>query len=890
MNQPNTISSNNTKTFSQRLFDFLKNITSPDQKIRLACETGINELQNNDFASFLKSLFVAVEIQDLSLIAAIVLKNSLHSNDPTLQKNIESRWKSLIPEFKSEIKRCLLEKLAIQVPKIRSLIASTLAGIARIEILDTWKSFFVDMNQIFSQYNQLRCGIIDCIGNTTAFLHNETQFDFISDEEIIFQILISGLQDKTSKKESLKAFSSCVKIFDTSINTIQSLNMLLSALTSYEEDDETICLECLNHLVAATYEKLKLNNVLEKIVIFMNSKFNSPNEKVILAVIDFWNCLFKLENNEKNDFNSTTNLTEKYLVELTHHLLNHLYKSEEQDGSEWNAHKAASSALKTLSQISKEDLLSYEFIQNFILKNIDAPLLLSKRECFGFKENSPNKEIGFIALGSVVNKKSFVKRNSANLQTGNNLKNNSLEFLEKKCRTAIDHFDSEIGQSAIWCIAEVCFFDCRIIENEGYFEKMIEIVCEFIQRVDESSLNATWLLNNVCECISKDVENCKKYEIQKFGGEKNNSGQIRGFENLLSPFYIKIMNVVVLTIERVDISNMNLRLALFSALNELVKCTSTFSMAELDRLLDFILVKIDECLNVAHTLPSDKFLIFEDIMSNYIILLQTIVSVRTESQLRDKREQILQTFIKILSLKRNSTIFADVYIALSHLCSKTSYFTIKIDRIIPYMHRDFLCATSQTEFGLTDNLTMKALVNFVGDLANLLCLGFLKYSSQLVNDLIMCLTTDLVTREIKSEILCILGDIAMALGPSYGTYLNITLDMIKQILLLDRNQNIVYIDNLRLNSLQLLTCIIIGMNNDPLLSNKIEFIIPMIIKIHDEDERDYCLLETLRLVSDILDLFGNVFNPRWLAKVVARGKINNDKEIKDAAEKVSCYQ
>ncbi|KAG0419687.1 Importin subunit beta, partial [Dictyocoela roeselum] len=832
-NQRRPDSSKQASDFTDRLLTYLKNATSSDQQTRVACEAGITELQNSDFASFMRAVFLAVDDPAVGMVAAIVLKNALHASEPTLQRNIEARWGAIDPAARDEIKNCIVQKLAVTQPKIRSLVAASLAGIARMEVLGCWPGFFADMQRLFVGYAPLRGGIIECIGTAAALLSNETRFSFARDEGPIFQMLLAALQNGATRREALEAFPACVRVFSATFNTIQPLDQLLVAITSYSDDDAPVSIECLGHLVTAGYEKLRLTPILEKIVIFVNGTLSSPREDIVLCSIDFWTRLLELE---KDD--GSQRMSEKYMDKLIQLLLNHLYRADEQDLAEWNAHKAASSALKTLSRISAKDLLTYDLTRQFISKNTQASLLQFKRDEFGAKENLPNKEIGFIALGSVVNEKSFPPNSTDD--------SNPIEFLREISRIVIDHFESEIAQSAMWCMSEICLFNCRILESDGYFEKMIGMICDFIQQADEVSLNAAWLLNNICECISKEPENRSikgnTKSITDSKKSKDNTG------NFLSPLYMKIMNVLVLTIERIDIENMNLRLALFSALNELIKCTSSFSLAEIDRLLDFILLKIDECMGVAHALPADKFLIFEDLMSNYVILLQTIVGVRTEAHLRDKREQILQTFVCILSLKRSSTVFGDVYIALSHLCSETSYFTIKIERILPFVHRDLVCAASATDFGATDGATVRALINLVGDLANTLSLGFLRYSAQIVSDLVLCLTTDRVTRDAKAAILVVLGDIAMALGPSYGTYLGITLEMVAQILQLERAQNIVYVDTLRQNSLQLLNCIVMGMNDDPRLLERMDTIVPMVVKIANEDDRDHCLLDTLNLI------------------------------------------
>ncbi|EPR78483.1 Karyopherin [Spraguea lophii 42_110] len=832
--------------------------SSPDAQKRSTSESKILSLRDNNFSTFVSLLIQIFTEEDMGktnirTTAGIVLRNSLHAVDPTLQSAIECKWINTNSDIKEIIKKSLAKNMASKLQRIRSLSAGTLAGIARIEIpLQHWPTFFKDITAVMASIKNdlITEAMLECVGILCGYLTSEISFDFSMDAIVIYNLILSKIgnsKNKQIKYMALKALVSSLEAFSTIINedNIQTTIMKILNMISEDNDPEIIkySLDILIKLLDLYYEKLQ---IMGEIIIFVKKYYTSKNEEVLLKVVYFWTVICELELEYKMN-----SIVEQNLDNILPFLLKGLFKTDEYDEDSWNLHKVATACLTLISIVSTREILSNNIIKDFISKNLEADNDVFELE-YGNEDysNCYNKEIGIIALGSVLVRQITQER-----------------LFLKECtdKTANLLSNQSLNMSALWALSKVSENNFDSVDPGSTLPVIMD---EAIKRLGESNklaVNAAYLIANMCTFVGKGKNLTWTYD------------------NNLSFFYMNIINGLVVGTEKVPYNNFNLRTALFHALTEAMDACSDSSSAILDKFLTYLTKKLEECLAIAERANTDQFLILEDIMTNYIILLQKVISVKGENNMKEQRKPILHLFTRILSINRISSVFGDIYSALSNMCTPSSYFTANLDKIMPFILRDLKNATESS----TDRWTLKEAINFIGDTANLLNQGFLRYSSQMVPLLIQCLNSQKIENITKINILSVFSDIALALGSSFDQYFDVCLSTINSIISLNRYTNIIFIDQLRKNSIILLNSIIISMGECKKIYSEITNIVYMLKIVCEEDERNYSALQCLDLITDITNIHGpGCIITTSLVEYIKNQCNNKDKKIREKAKDV----
>lgn len=376
------------------------------------------------------------------------------------------------------------------------------------------------------------------------------------------------------------------------------------------------------------------------------------------------------------------------------------------------------------------------------------------------------------------------------------------------------------------------------------------------QRFDELAVNLPQIVKCCLVAIDKNVdeEACQLLQImlQQVSGDQ--------YENELTFCFIDILNTLILTSERISYTEYEKRASIFGALIELVKSCADSQKVGLEKLLYYLVSKIKESLRIVDSLNMNEFLILEDILTYYLGLVEEILKKQKE---QGYIETVYDVYYDILSFKRVSTLIGDVYISLSVLIAENSFFLGKMDEIVQFIVRDIKYRPGY------DIFTFKAALLLIGDIAQVLSKGILKYS--FLTELILNnLGSENIQRSIKPVLLSVLGDLVFAMGTSYS-YKDLTCTMLVEILGLDRNLDILFIDNLKKNGLILLDILLMVFEKE---IDK-ELVINFIERVLNEDERNVSVKQLLDLSCDYVsvygvDMYSDVFN-----RVVSKGRQQN---------------
>ncbi|KAF7684000.1 Importin subunit beta-1 [Astathelohania contejeani] len=475
-------------------------------------------------------------------------------------------------------------------------------------------------------------------------------------------------------------------------------------------------------------------------------------------------------------------------------LLHRLFKPEDYDDEEWTPHKAACSCLQLISQALKTQLTLNPILVEFVETNLLSP-------------DSNRRAAAEMALGCIIYKaedKNFLKKIIPNI------------ISDMKTNT----------EATLWCLAKICEDNLDAVDPGPVLPNLINEAKSVIIGDNIYKANAAWLFYSMFANVAKG------------------RNILWDFENVLSFFYFDLLNTLIRATECVNHTDYNLKGALFSALTELVKACAEDVSLILEKLISYLNRKIQECLEIADKATEAQFYIIEDLLSNYIVLAGTVAVYRTEEKLGKEKEILFQNLIRILGLPRQSYISMDVYIILSNFITPGSYFLCNIGSVIPYMVRD-----------INNPVLCKSVVNLIGDIANTTNQGFLVYSSALVPSLVRALGT--VPAELKPGILAVFGDVSLSMGLSFEEYLDVTMNILEQIVSLPRSGNEEYVDELRINVIQLFSCVLIGLGkNSKLLERNIQKVVYLVRKVVQEDEEGVCKKECLDILGDLITMYG----------------------------------
>lgn len=812
---------------------YLYNALQPDDAIRREAELKITEFQSLDYNAFLLnivSIFTdQVTPKQLKMISGIILKNSLHTSDYNLQTVYEKKWLSVDSNIRENIKTQIISKFNESDVNIACLSGSIFGFIARIEMpKNLFLNFFTFMEKLSIDNTQC-ISVFEAISVCCESLCRETNFVFNNYSQIIYNTCVYKLEDQSVnaliKEASLKCLMCCFKAISYVFEDQKNTLRFLSGISQTASTSLDLNIKALICLNKFVFAFYKyINFNIKEIMSYFNSFWNSSTDEILVQVVEFWTIV--AEKNEDDIF--------KHVDSLLLNVLRLLKKNEDYVDQNWNAHKASAYLLEILTENYKNKILLNPIVFNFITSELQS-------------ENKERIDIGAIALGCVVSK---------------NCDQQIVNFVKILINMMNDLITEE---SCLWALAKICetnFF--AVIEH---LSLLIKKTCEIISVKKPTSTNAAWIINSIFVSLNKIKDN--KLATIKFSLEQQNSLKKYAVETIAAHFTY-ILQILIQATENANLEDSTLRVALFAAISELVRFNHSENSLMIDELAGYCAKKMDECINALNKASHNYFPIIEDVLSNYVTLSETIIEKRKKPAV----EIFLPAYINILKSKPSSAT-GEVYLALT---SNINEFIMYIDSFSNFILRDLTCL---------DMFILKSNINFIGCVSNVLQVDFFNYSTKIIPLLIQNLSSKNVSKTVKSQVLSVLGDIALAIGVNYDQYLDMSTIIFQQIVGLDRNSDEQYIDELRNNSLQMFDCIIIATCESQKLREIMYKLVEGIKILIRDKNSDSTLISLINLLSDLQNIFGNLYdlNGEWVTEFYYKYSCSENKDLKCAAEK-----
>ncbi|ADM12444.1 karyopherin beta [Encephalitozoon intestinalis ATCC 50506] len=812
------------------LYEVLKSDSTSGKR----AEAKILELQSSDFERFISILvevFCDLKSNDqLRMVSGIILKNSLHANDPDLQKGCLSRWLGMRPESREYIKNTIKRALRGPTPRFCTMAGAALGQISRMEIPNSlYQGFFEEMKRMVCD-EETACGVCEAVGTCCSYLTKEAPDILRMHNATVFEICIHPLKRGTtreSKLSGLKCLMNCMEVegifcYEENVNIF-----LNSTIEIWNGDDEELIhklMICFNRLVMLNYKFIR-KSILENILgQYLGRFFKSKHDEIKIQAIEYW-CIFAEKRDEE--------MANKYMSVVLPEILSLLKKGPDYYEEIWSPHKAASSCLEIYTELKGDKMMRNGMIWGFIETSLKS-------------ESKADVDIGAVALGSVMHEKceDCLVKIVPDLVAG-------IGFEESK-------------DSCLWALSRTA--ECNFYALVDHLPIILSRCGSVVLESSKSSIGAAWAM----DCIFRSVADSKRKE--GFASHIPSSTKKRAddfVESFLVKQYLDILNVLVKGTELANLNDSSLRVALFSALDELILICPQTVLDILIGFYDYTSKKIDECISVLGYATQDQLLVVEDVLSNYIGLIEAIATARK----REDVEDLLELFIRILE-STPTIAFGEVYTSISNLSTK---FAPHTSRILPYMTRDMRC---------TDRFVLNSVINLVGRLANTMGTDFNILATVLTSSLVQCLSSEATHRDLKPIILSVFGDIALALERNFESYLDMVVMLFQQISELNRHGDEEYVDDLRKNAVQLVNCSLVAIGDSSKVRNLLPRIISIAHKMGIEDGSGKTHEDILGLIDDLVGMYGKNFglDEPWIKEFLyGMMKSSNDRNRKKAS-------
>lgn len=846
--------------------EVLSGITNPDINKRQQAEQAIQQYKEENFYLFMISLIKIVNSKNpLKPLAGAILMNTMKAKDITVLAQISMRWQALSKEQSDFIKLQMINLLNTEETHFRTIISNVISGIIIAEDRAMNHSFLNTIIGEFNKSEKLNDGIykiLTVLVDLSGLSILRSNIDLFS----IYSIMLNTLSSSPSSQ--LICFQRCVPLINRDYEKF--FRFLLQAI-----DSETkIVIECLTEFIKEFHNQITFcDDILISVTNFLMSPFD-------LEVIEFWNSICDIVIKEKK--NQKDSQLEVIIINRVPHVLSaFLVKLKTEDDEGWNAQRASSCLLQKIAEIYPEDILKNEIVQNFTaesLKEESGVVAFSSLICGATEEE---KFLNYVINSVVVNLSNILKAENL-LKAPENIESQNLpENLVKIVKEYKTEELNSLKEKNLWALSQICKYSFQNVKPQ-----ILSDLITLSKDLFTVSINACMLVKNIFNSI-----------------ESTNNAQA------MSSFYSNLLNTMIDSIEKIPLTQFELRNALFSCIGSGISACPPSFLRYLDDFLTYIIQKmegfINELMEPKKQNTQNAFFI-EDLLISYIQLTQSIIDKKTESlvplRLKAKLKEI---FLRILKFETKSLASTEVYITISFLCTDLSYFLANIEGFMRCAYFDLqngICSCVSTEkckycqgFG-TDQTTYKATLKFVGNIANLMDRGFIKYL-EIVPLIIKGFESQVLPLDMKPLIISILADVCVSVGSSFSDYMEITMEMISEIYKIDRSTNISYVDNLRSNACLLVSSLLLTAPNSQIMISNEETLLKMLWFTFREDSYDISLFNLIKCIQDFIRKRNRTDS--WIGELIEKGKMKGEKneklagatvELKELFEEMSVYQ
>ncbi|XP_035661965.1 importin subunit beta-1-like isoform X2 [Branchiostoma floridae] len=835
-----------------QMLHVLEKTVSPDKNELDAAQQFLEQAAEKNLPEFIvtlsKVLADPANSQVARMAAGLQLKNQLTSKDPALQVQHQQRWLSMDMNIRAEIKNNVLQTLGTETTRPSSA-AQCVAGIACAELPhNQWPGIIAhlagNVTAMPARTEAVKEATLEAIGYICQDMDPQ---HLQSEANRILTAIVQGMRKEEQsipvKLAATNALLNSLEFTKANFDSDSERHFIMQVVceaTQCEEHQVNVKVAALQNLVKimSLYYQYMESYMGPALFAITLEAMKSDVDEVALQGIEFWSTVcdeevdLAIEASEAMEQGRPPEHTSKFYAKgalqyLVPILMHTLTKQEEfDDDDDWNPCKAAGVCLMLLATCCEDDVVKpvLPFIQEHI-KSTDWRFRDAAVMTFGSILEGPDpttlKPMVVAAMPMLI------------------------ELLKDPSVVVRD--------TTAWTVGRVCELLPEAAINESYLVLLLTTLVEGLDAEPRVSANVCWAFSSLAEA-AYDATETTEDEPATY---------------CLSSSFEVIVSKLLETTDRADAGNSNLRSAAYEALMELVKnsakdCyvivqkTSLIVMDRLQRVLQ---------LEAAVQTSSDRAQI-NDLQSLLCASLQACLRRMRPEDTRQIADRVMTMIIEMLNVSkgRSGGVQEDALMAVGTLVEVLGTEFMKyMEAFKPYL-----------ALGLGNHAEYQvclAAVGLVGDICRALSTQVAPYCNDIMQLLLENLANDSVHRSVKPQILSVFGDIALAIGAEFKTYLEVVLSTLQQASQAQVDKSdydmIDYLNELREGCLEAYTGIVQGLKGDgnnitdiAMLQPHVAYIIKFIEHIaKDEDHSDSNVCCGSGLLGDLVTAFGNDIIP-----------------------------
>ncbi|KAJ2873682.1 karyopherin Kap95 [Coemansia aciculifera] len=833
--------------------EILGSTLSPDANIREQATRALESAEIENFPQYLLSLTQELVNDagqaDVRSAAGIALKNALSAKDEARREQYAQRWLQVNDGVRSQIKQGVLISLGTENHHVAMTAAQAVAAIIAIELPHgQWQDAITVLLQNISTNNaNLKIASLQTIGYVCESIDPEI---LVTQSNPILTAVIQGANSDEPSQEvrfaAITALFNSLEFVRQNFENEGERNVIMQtvceATQSPEPTVQVAAYECLVRIMQLYYDKMSF--YMEKALLGLTvTGMKHAEEKIALQAIEFWSTLcdeeleLQIEEEEAQEFGRQADrqsyqFAKSSLGLVMPTLLFLLTRQDEDaDEDEWNVSMAAATCLSLLAQTVGNDIVS--FVIPFVEQHIRNP-------------DWHYREAAVMAFGSILD--------GPDANVLNPLVTQALPVLIEMVKDQV----VQVKDTAAWTLGRVCDLLMECIQLGVHLHSLVSALVAGLEDNARIVSNCCWALMNITEQLGSN--SADTYPLSDY------------FEG------------IVTALMRITESNVNENKSRTSAYETMATLASTGpkdTVPTIGKLGVAILDRLDTTIvNASQVVGTDDRVALGELQSNLLNVL-TNVTRTLGRQVSEISDRMMTTVLQLLTTSsKQAAVSEDAFLLVGALITALEgEFSRYLESFAPFLYN---ALQNYEEYQLCS-----ISVGLIGDICRGLGQDAAPYCDQFMTILLHNLESDALSRDVKPGILSCFGDIALAIGGSFESYLEVSFRVLMSACALSANtqanddDTIDYLNQLRAGIFEAFVGIVQGLKSD----NKAQLVLSqaqgllgfMSIVFSDHTKSDEVTKTMIGLLGDLADAFPNgeirdYLRADWIQELIKYGR------------------
>ncbi|CAJ0585260.1 unnamed protein product, partial [Mesorhabditis spiculigera] len=720
----------------------------------------LQDAAGRDFPNFVKELSIVLQAASAEQVvrqaAGLQLKNVLVAKDDATKELYLKRWLQLPAENRDVVKKNVVLTLGTERSR-PSTAAQCVAAIACAELPHgLWNEVIQFLMQSVTDPNSTSEKKESSL-ETLGYVCQDIKSDVLERQSNeILTAIVAGLHSSEKSNHVRLAATNALlnsleftrRNFEHDVERNHIMQVVCETSQSPELLVKVVALQCLVRIMSLYYQKMESYMRTALFPITLAAMKSAHNEEALQG-IEFWSNVceeeieLQAEAEEAAENNRVPEQTSKHYAKgacayLCPVLLDKLAQhNEDDDEDEWTPPKAAGVCLMLLAQCVGDTIIEcvLPFLQNFV---------------------SPDwkyREAAIMAFGSILDGPDPAKLNSLVSQALNPL------------IQALGDSNVKVRDTAAWTVGRVCEMAGEVVTQPDVLQLLLPSMYAALKQEPRVAANICWALVALAKSSYEDAAN-------KHGTD--GSGQPETY--VLSTCFQGIVNELIVTSERPDSNQANLRLAAYETLMEMIKNSPRDCYGIVQQTTIVMLQKLEQLLMMEQqaTNQADRAQAI-DLQALLCATLQSVLRKIRSEDAEQLGEPILRGLMQIMqrSQGRAGNVMEEALMALGTLVEALGQkFAGCLEPIKPFL----LHGLSSFE----EHTVCTAAVGVVTDLCRSLEGLIRPILPDIMQVLIQCIRDPRPSRDVKIAVLSVFGDVALAIGVDFQIYIAPVVELLQQ--------------------------------------------------------------------------------------------------------------